>query len=300
MERVTSLMTTQMMLQNLENAQSQLTTTANEISTGLRINQPSDDPYGTGLTLRLKGQAAALGSYSANVNDATAWTQTSSSALQSISNAVQRIRELTVEAANGTNSASNLQDDATEVGQLIDQIKTEANTQYNGQYVFAGTATTAPPYQVGPSDTYAGNANAVNRQIGPGTTLQVNADLSGVLGSGGGDGKLIDTLRSIQQAMASGNTAALSSGDLGAVDSGFSSLSQLQVRFGLTQNQLSQAASRILDLQTTNTTMLGNTQNVDIASVMTAYTTQQAAYQAALQATASILQKDSLMNFLSS
>jgi flagellin-like hook-associated protein FlgL len=45
--------------------------------------------------------------------------------------------------------------------------------------------------------------------------------------------------------------------------------------------------------------VLGNTQNVDIAAVMTQYTTQQAAYQAALQATASILQKDSLMNFLS-
>ena len=300
MERVTSLMTTQMMLQNLESAQSQLTTTANEVSTGLRINQPSDDPYGTGLTLQLKGQASALDSYNTNVNDATAWTQTSSASLQTVSNAVQRIRELTVEAANGTNNSTDLQDDATEVSQLIDQIKGEANTQYNGQYVFGGTATTTPPYQLGATDTYGGNTNAVNRQIGPGTSVQVNADLSGVLGSGGGDGKLLDTLRSIQSAMASGNTSALTSGDLAALDSNFSSLSQLQVGLGLTQDQLSQASARIQDLQTTNTTILGNTQNVDIAAVMTQYTTQQAAYQAALQTTASILQKDSLMNFLTS
>jgi flagellar hook-associated protein 3 FlgL len=298
MQRVTTLMTTQMMLQNLETSASTLSATANEVSTGLRINQPSDDPYGTGVTLQLKGQAAALNSYNTSVNDATGWAQTSTSALQSISNAVQRIRELTVEARNGTNNASNLQDDATEVSQLIDQIKGAANTQYNGQYVFGGTLTTTPPYQLGATDSYAGNANAVSRQIGPGTTIQVNADASSVLGSGGGDGKLIDTLRSIQQAMASGNTAALSSGSLSSLDSSFASLTQLQSTVGLTQQQLTQASSRIQDLQATNTKILASTQNVDIASVMTSYTTQQAAYQAALHATASILQKDSLMNFL--
>jgi flagellar hook-associated protein 3 FlgL len=98
--------------------------------------------------------------------------------------------------------------------------------------------------------------------------------------------------------MASGNTAALSGADLTNLHSCLSMLSQLQTTTGTVQDQLTQASSRIQDLQTTNTTMLGNTENVDIASVMTEYTTQQAAYQAALQATASILQKDSLMNFL--
>jgi flagellar hook-associated protein 3 FlgL len=96
MERITSMMTAQTMLANLESAGSQLTATANEVSTGLRITQPSDDPYGTGLAFQLKGQASALDSYNSGVNDATAWTQTTNSTLSSINDAVQRVRELVV------------------------------------------------------------------------------------------------------------------------------------------------------------------------------------------------------------
>ena len=300
MERVTSLMTSQMMLQNLETAQSTLTATSNEVSTGLKITQPSDDPFGTGLVLQLQGQASALNSYSTSVNDATAWGQSTTTALNDVSNVVQRVRELVMSAANGTTNSSDLQDDATEVGQLIDEVKSDANTQYNGQYIFAGTATSTAPYQAGANDAYQGNTNAVSRQIGPGTTIQANTDISQLLGSGqaAGDGKLLDTLRTIQQDMTSGNASALGGTDLTNLDGNISTLGQMQTNVGSTLDRLTQASSRIQDLQTQNTTMLGDTENVDMATAMTAYTTQQAAYTAALQATASILQQPSLMNFL--
>ena len=101
----------------------------------------------------------------------TAWAQAGTAALSDITNAVQRIRELVVQAANGTQTQSDMSADASEVNQLIDQIKQDANTQYNGQYIFSGAATSTAPYQAGSNDAYAGDNGRVTRVIGPNTSL---------------------------------------------------------------------------------------------------------------------------------
>ena len=182
--RVTQQMTAGNLLANINQALDRLDTTQQELSTGKRINQPSDDPYGTSIALELNNQIANLTSYSNSVTDGTGWTQTSNAALTNITDAVQRIRELTVGAANGTQTQADLQATGAEVNQLIDEIKQDANTQYNGQYVFAGSATGTQPYQSGSGDAYAGDTGQVTRTIGPNTSLSINANLSTVLGTG--------------------------------------------------------------------------------------------------------------------
>jgi len=69
---------------------------------------------------------------------------------------VQRVQELVVQASNGSESASDLQSTQDEVNQLKDAIKQEANTQYNGQYVFSGTATGTEPYSSSTGDVFQG------------------------------------------------------------------------------------------------------------------------------------------------
>jgi flagellar hook-associated protein 3 FlgL len=211
---------------------------------------------------------------------------------------VQRVRELVVQASNGTNSAANDQASAAEVNQIISAIKNTANTQYNGQYIFSGTSTQTAPYQSGATDTYQGGTGAVTRAIGPGATVQVNADISQVLGSGGGDGKLLDTLRTIAADLQSGNTSALSSTDLGKLDGNFGTLTQVEANVGAVTDQLNMAASRLQTLHDSTTQVLSSTQDVDMAQAEIDFSTQQAAFQAALQAGARIVQT-SLMNFLS-
>ena len=146
---------------------------------------------------------------------------------------LQRAQELTVQASNGAESATDLSSTADEIDQLADAIKQEANTQYNGQYIFSGTASTTQPYSTATGDTYQGNTAAVTRQIGPGSTLQVNVDISSVLGSGtsANDGKLLDTLRSIAADMRSGTSAGvadLSTNQLTNLQNSLNSLTQLQ------------------------------------------------------------------------
>ncbi|MBV9805349.1 MAG: hypothetical protein JO130_19275, partial [Solirubrobacterales bacterium] len=247
-----------------------------------------------------------LTSYNNNVTDGTGWSQAANTSLTNITNAVQRVRELTVEAANGTQTTADMQASAAEVNQLIDEIKQEGNAQYNGQYIFSGSATTTAPYQSGSGDAYAGNTGQVTREIAPNTPLTVNADLSSVLGSGqttpgqpAGDGKLLNTLRNIADDMQSGNSSALSGSDLSQLDTNFNSLNGLIANMGATQERLTLASSRIQALQTSDASALSSTQDADMAQTEVNFSTEQAALTAALQAGAHIVQQ-SLMNFLSS
>jgi len=301
--RITNQMSAQMTLSGIETALDRLDTTQQELSTGKSINEPSDNPSGTALTLSLNTQLSDLNSYSNQVTDGTGWSQASTSALSDITNSVQRIQELTTEAANGTQTAADMQASAQEVNQLIDEIKQDANTQYNGQYVFSGTATSTQPYASGSNDSYAGNTGQVTRTIGPNTALAVNANLQSVLGTGqtvsgqpAGDGLLLNTLRNVADDMQSGNSSAVNS-EMSALTTNLNSLTGLSANVGAIQDRLQMASSRIETMQTSDTQVLSNTQDADMASTEISYSTQQAALTAALQAGASIVQQ-SLMNFL--
>jgi flagellar hook-associated protein 3 FlgL len=297
--RITTLMTAQLTIADLNESMNRLQKTQQELSSGKRIQKPSDDPYGTSLALNLQGDLDGLTDYQNNVNDGTAWTQQATTSLSNMDKMVQRVRELVVQASNGTYTQSDLNASAAEVNQLIDAIKQEAGATYNGQYIFAGTATTTAPYQVGATDTYNGNSGAVNRLIGPGTTVQVNTDLSQVLGNGqaAGDNKLLNVLRNVVQDMQAGNTGALGATDLQSLDANFGSLTQMETNLGAVSDRLQLASNRIQSVQTSDTQALSNVQDADMAQTAIDYSTEQAAYTAALRAGANIVQS-SLLDFL--
>jgi flagellar hook-associated protein 3 FlgL len=300
--RITSQMTTAGILTNINKVQDQLATTQQQLSTGLRINQPSDDPYGASLAVQLKNDLQGLTTYSNNVTDGTAWASAADTSLTNVMSMLQRAQELTVQASNGDESATDLSATADEIDQLADAIKQEANTQYNGQYIFSGTATGTQPYSNSTGDVFQGNTAAITRQIGPGSSLQVNVDISGLLGSGtsASDGKLLDTLRTVAADMRTGNgsgVADLSSNQLTNLQNSLNSLEQLQANVGGAQNRLTLAGDRIQGLQNSDTAALSNDEDVDMAKAVTTFSSEQAAFTAALKAGANIVQS-SLMDFL--
>lgn len=297
--RITTQMTTASVLASINNVQDQMATTQQQLSTGKRINQPSDDPYGTSLAIQLKNDLQGLTNYNNAVTDGTAWTSAATTSLTNVMSMLQRAQELTVQASNGDESATDLSSTADEIDQLADAIKQEANTQYNGQYIFSGTATTTQPYSSSTGDTFQGNTSAVTRQIGPNSSLQVNVDISSLLGSGtsANDGKLLDTLRTIASDMQSGNTGAIGGADLKNLDSNFGTLTQMEASMGAVSNRLTLASTRIQQLQNSDTAALSNVQDADMATTAINFSTEQAAYSAALRAGANIVQS-SLLDFL--
>lgn len=302
MERITTLMTAAGTVNDLTLAMDRLDATQQRLASGKRINQPSDDPYGASLAIQLNGSISGLGAYSRNVDDGTAWVQASDAALSGINNITQRVRELVVQNANDSYSQSDRNAAADEIDQLTDAIKQAANATDAGQYIFSGTATTTQPYQPGATDTYAGNSGTISREIAPGTTVPINTDISQLLGNGqaANDGKLLDVLRNISSDLRGGTTAnatALRTTDLQGLDTNLSTLTQMQANVGATETRLQLASSRIQDLQLSQQSLLSTTQDADMAQTAIDYSTQQASFNAALRASANIVQS-SLLDFL--
>ncbi len=300
--RIATGMITSSTLNDINSALSKLERSSEELSSGRTILQPSDNPYGASHAIDLQSQLDGLTSYATNVQDGISWSNTANGAMTNMGSVVQRVRELLVQAGNATYNQSDLNSIATEVSQLTETIKQDANTQYAGQYVFAGTLTTTAPYKQGPEDEYHGNEGTISRSVGPGASVTVNTNISTLLGNGAGsgDGKLLDTLRTISEHLTSGTAegrAALNSTDLKAIDASMETLTQLQATTGSVTNQLQVASLRIEDLQDSITKTLSNTQDADVAKTTIAYSNEQAAYQAALRAGANIVQ-ESLLNFL--
>jgi flagellar hook-associated protein 3 FlgL len=222
--------------------------------------------------------------------------------MANISNVLQTVRELLVQSSTGTENQSDRESIATEVDQLTEAVKQDANTQYAGQYVFSGTDTTTIPYPQGIEDAYQGNTETISRAIGPGVSVDISTDISSLLGNGqaSGDGKLLDTLRTIAANLRSGVPAQVkevATTNLKSLDGNMETLTDLQASAGAASNQLQTALSRNEDLQSTITETLANTQDANIAQVSVDFANEQAAYQAALRASASIIQ-ESLINFL--
>jgi len=301
-ERITNAMVTSSLLNDLNSSLASLERTGEELSSGRTILEPSDNPYGASQVIDLQSQLDGLSSYATATQDGISWTNTASSALSSINGIVARVREMLVQAANGTNNQSDLNTVAQEVEQLTESVKQDANTQYAGQYLFSGTSTTTAPYQPGAGDEYQGDHETISRAIGPGATVTISGDISTLLGNGeaSGDGKLLDTLRTIAKNLRGGTAEdreALGSTDLTKLDANTETLRQLQSVAGSTTDQLQTALARNEDMQTTVTESLSNTQDTNIAATSVTYANEQAAYEAALRASAKIVQ-ESLLNFL--
>jgi flagellar hook-associated protein 3 FlgL len=287
-------------LNDLQNVSNQLFNTQRKMSSGKEITKPSDDPFGTGQALGYRRDIADIQQTQENVDDALSWQGVTETSLASVSDVAQRARELLIQAGNDSNGPTERENIAKEIDQLVDSAKTAANAAYGGRFVFAGSATDTKPYATGGADTYGGDAGNIVRTIGPGVSLAVNARGDDFLGGGGGDGKLIDTLRNIATHLR-GNTPAdadaLRNGDIVALDSNMDTISSVRATIGAQTNRLETARARLAELEENSTNQLSSVENADMAEVLTNYSLQQAVYQSALKAGANIVQS-SLMDFL--
>ena len=119
-----------------------MTTSMERLSTGLRINSAKDDAAGLAISARMSGQIRGLEQAARNANDAISMLQVAEGATQEISNMLIRMRELAVQAANGTYSATDRDALNLEFGQLISEIDRIAkNTEWNGVSILDGDGT---------------------------------------------------------------------------------------------------------------------------------------------------------------
>lgn len=162
---------------NLNQSQDSLNQSLTRLSSGLRINSAKDDAAGLAISTRFESQIRGLNQAVRNANDGISMAQTAEGSMQEVTNLLQRMRELSVQAANDTNSASDRQSLQAEVDQLYDEIDRIADTtQFNGVNLLDGSAGDRS-FQVG-----ANSGQTLSFSIGSVTTQGMN--LNGYSGIG--------------------------------------------------------------------------------------------------------------------
>ncbi|WP_159652138.1 flagellin N-terminal helical domain-containing protein [Methylicorpusculum oleiharenae] len=125
---------------NLNKSQSAMQTNLQRLSSGLRINSAKDDAAGLAISNRFQAQVNGLNQASRNANDGISLAQTAEGALDEVTNGLQRMRTLAVQAANDTNSASDRQSIQLEIDQIVSEInRIGGTTQFNGKNLLDGS-----------------------------------------------------------------------------------------------------------------------------------------------------------------
>ncbi|SHH69861.1 flagellar hook-associated protein 3 FlgL [Caloranaerobacter azorensis DSM 13643] len=142
--RITNNMLINNMMRNLNNNLKKMNKIQQKLSSGKKFQLPSDDPIGVSRSLKLNTDIAKIEQYKRNLDDAMSWLEMTESAVAEVEDVLQRARELTVQAANGTNSDDDLKMISSEIEQLKDHLIKISNTTYAGRYIFSGYKTDVP------------------------------------------------------------------------------------------------------------------------------------------------------------
>ena len=153
-------------MQSLESAIAQ---TQSQMSSGLKLQTAADNPAGMSQVNQLNAQISASQQYQANGTALTSNLTLEEQSLSDATNVMQSARDLAVQANNSSLTASQRQDIATQLKQLLQQLVATANgTDANGNYLFAGEASTTVPFaQSGNSVAYNGSTSVSQVQISP-------------------------------------------------------------------------------------------------------------------------------------
>jgi flagellin len=200
---------------NLNASQGDLSTAIQRLSSGLRINSAKDDAAGLAIATRMTSQINGLNQAVRNANDGISMAQTTESALGEVTNNLQRIRELAVEAANGTYSTADRAALDVEVQQRVAEIdRIASKTTFNGQNVLDGSLGTVS-FQVGAN---VGDTVDVDFSTIDSTTATLGVDAVSVTGADATNANA--TITAVDTALTTVNTARST---LGAVQNRFQS-----------------------------------------------------------------------------
>ncbi|HWC36546.1 MAG TPA: flagellar hook-associated protein FlgL [Mycobacteriales bacterium] len=276
-----------------------------QIASGSRLQQPSDDPVGAAQAVRLSSAQSAISSYQASGTDATRFLGVADSTLGSMDTVLQRVSQLATSAVNGTANATSDGALAAEITSLRDQLVSLANADSGipGQSLFGGFSATAVA-QVGGTWTYAGDNGAVNRQIDATTAISVNDYGSGVTGgadlfgfTAGPGNDVFSVLDQLASAVSAGNTTAINAAQ-STLSARSGAILAARGVVGAQEARVTSTQSVLAVVQNDNAAQLSSLQDTDVAQAALQLSQAQTGYQAALSVAARVGSLPSLADFL--
>jgi flagellar hook-associated protein 3 FlgL len=292
--RITQSMMSNRMLTNLSNSYSDLNKYSEQLSSGKKITKPSDDPVVATKGMSYRTEVRDVEQYKRNLSEAQTWIDNSDSALGNATSALQRIRELAVQASNGTYEEGQRGNIAQEVDQLKEQLASIANTQVNEKYIFNGSDTNTAPVTINDdgSATVDFNTNSVSLTLSKGVEVKMNADGEAAFGE-----KLFNDLENFSAALRSNSSDEDLDQYIGALDENIDNLVNERADLGARMNRMDLVASRLDDQELSATKLMSDNEDADMEEVIMNLTSQEAVHRAAMSAGARIIQP-TLMDFL--
>ncbi|MFC7879939.1 flagellar hook-associated protein FlgL [Isoptericola sp. NPDC057391] len=289
--RITNQMQASYVTRSLQSNLARIAELQEQGTSGRRLTRASSDPSSAADALAVRNQLATERQYDRNIANGDGWLATLDSALGTVTDIVQRARDLALQGASDTTSPEAREAIAQELGELRDELLRQSGTTYLGRTVFAGTSDEGVAFR--DDYSYTGTpGSGVERRVGADTTVRVDADGAAVFGEGAGSVfALLDT-------MAADLRAGTWSGDhVAAVDARLDAVLAQHTTVGARQNTLERAADTNLGVRTGLESRRAAIEDVDIAELAIDLQLKQVAYQATLNIGASVLQP-TLMDYL--
>ncbi|WP_449537807.1 flagellar hook-associated protein FlgL [Ferdinandcohnia sp. Marseille-Q9671] len=290
--RVTQSMLSNNMLRNLSSSYERLGKYQDQLNTQKKITKPSDDPVIAIKGMRYRTDLNEIEQYQRNLSEAYTWMESSDDAMDKMTQALQRVRELTVQASTGTNGADEKKSIAIEVEQLKEHIATIANTKVGNKYLFNGTNTTDKPVDLD-ANQIPTVSNDVLLEVSKGVYMNVNVKSTDLLkGSNAND--LFTELTNLVNDLNS-------DGDIGnyldTLDSHISNVVGVRADLGARYNRIELIDDRLSSQEVIATKIISENEDAEMEKVIIGLTTAEAVHRAALGVGSKIIQP-TLMDFL--
>ncbi len=294
--------TSQSFLDGLDQIQQTLQTAQTQLTTGLQINNVSDAPNEIADIWQLNSELDQTQQTETNLGQVATEVNTAQSALQSAVTLVEQAVTYGTQGASDTSSADTRQDLANELGAILQQLVSTANTTVQGRYIFAGDTDQTTPYSIdltqsSPISGYQGSASTREIQGADGTAFPVALTAQQIFDSSDAQTNVFSSITDLMQGLQNNDDTAINSA-LSDVQSSDSYLNQQLAFYGTVQDRVTGAQTFGQNYTLQLQTQLSGIQDANEAAAITNMTQAQTQLQAALQSEAQ-LPKTTLFDFLS-
>lgn len=292
--RVTQSMLSGNMLSNLTNSYETMAKYQDQISSQKKITRPSDDPVIAMKGITYRRNLQEVEQYKRNFSEAYNWMDNSDASLDKAGQALQRIRELVVQASSDTYDEGQRASISEEIGQLKEHVVEIANTKVGDKYIFNGTDTLNKPVNVEGSEiSVSKSENPVQFELSKGVFISVNVNPQDAFSK-----ELFSDIEGLMLALENPE----SNGDslspfLNEIEGHISNVTDARANLGARANRVELMESRIDEQEIISKKMMSENEDIDFEKVVTEMLAQESVHRAALSVGSRVIQP-TLMDFL--
>lgn len=293
--RITFAIAWDKMLTNINRDNVDMNRFSSRLASGKQLLDPSDDPVAWSQMIEMKQGLREIVSFQNNVDFAVGWNEATEDALNRASDLILRAKEIGMSAVKAV-SAEEQSAKVSQLEQIFEEALGVVNEQYGELYLFSGTLTSTPPFQVGestdpdyPDYNYYGNTEAYRVRVGNDfkQTINLNGEEAFFTDPSDVDTSLLKRIMDLKDAVQAGDADKITA-LVGGLDADYEHMSKMQAVAGARLESLDRQEATLSSLSLSRTGRLSEIQEADMVEVIVRLKQKEVAYQAALQSTALI------------